>query len=72
MRVEGDHESRVISTIVVVVSGSTVLVRTLTASHRTFRDLIKTHGSHLGGVVISVLVAAPKGCGFEPGKDDGF
>jgi hypothetical protein len=28
--------------------------------------------SRLGGVVVSVLVIGPKGCGFEPGKDEGF
>jgi hypothetical protein len=27
---------------------------------------------HLGGVVVSVLATGPKGCGFEPGKGDGF
>jgi hypothetical protein len=26
----------------------------------------------LGGVVVSVLVTGPKGCGFEPGQDNGF
>jgi hypothetical protein len=28
--------------------------------------------SRLGGVVVSVLATGPKGCGFEPGKGDGF
>jgi hypothetical protein len=28
--------------------------------------------SRLGGVVVSVLATGPKGCGFEPGQDDGF
>jgi hypothetical protein len=28
--------------------------------------------SCLGGVVVSVLVSEPKGCGFKPGKGDGF
>jgi hypothetical protein len=31
--------------IIIIISGSTVLIRTLTASHRRFRNLIKTHGS---------------------------
>jgi hypothetical protein len=26
----------------------------------------------LGGVVVSVLATGPSGCGFEPGKGDGF
>jgi hypothetical protein len=30
--------------ITIIISGSTVLVRTLAASHRRFRNLIKTHG----------------------------
>jgi hypothetical protein len=29
-------------------------------------------GSRLGGVVVNVLATGPKGCGFEPGQDDGF
>jgi hypothetical protein len=29
-------------------------------------------GSRLDGVVVSVLAAGPKGCGFEPGQGDGF
>jgi hypothetical protein len=28
--------------------------------------------SHLGGVVVSVLATGPKGCGFKPGRVDGF
>jgi hypothetical protein len=28
--------------------------------------------SHLGGVVVSMLVTVPKGCWFEPGHCDGF
>jgi hypothetical protein len=28
--------------------------------------------SRVGGVVVSVLATGPKGCGFEPGQDDGF
>jgi hypothetical protein len=28
--------------------------------------------SHLGGVVVSVLVTGPKGCGFKPGQGGGF
>jgi hypothetical protein len=28
--------------------------------------------SRLGGVVVSVLAAGPKVCGFEPGQGDGF
>jgi hypothetical protein len=31
-----------------------------------------TPSSRLGGVVVSVLATGPKGCGFEPGQDDGF
>jgi hypothetical protein len=31
-----------------------------------------TPSSRLGGVVLSVLATGPKGCGFEPGKGDGF
>jgi hypothetical protein len=27
---------------------------------------------HLGGVMVSVLATGSKGCGFEPGQDDGF
>jgi hypothetical protein len=28
--------------------------------------------SRLGGVVVSVLATGPKGCGFKPGRGDGF
>jgi hypothetical protein len=30
--------------IIIIISGSTVLVRTLAASHRRFPNLIRTHG----------------------------
>jgi hypothetical protein len=32
----------------------------------------KLADGHLGGVVVSVLATGPKGCGFDPGQDDGF
>jgi hypothetical protein len=32
----------------------------------------KRFSSRLRGVVVSVLATGPKGCGFEPGKGDGF
>jgi hypothetical protein len=28
--------------------------------------------NHLGGVVVSVIATEPKGCGFKPGRVDGF
>jgi hypothetical protein len=31
-----------------------------------------TDNSCLSGVVVSVLAAGPKGCGFETGQGDGF
>jgi hypothetical protein len=34
----------VIIIIIIIISGSTALVKTLTASHRTFCSLTKTHG----------------------------
>jgi hypothetical protein len=35
-------------------------------------NTIHTNLGRLGGVVVSVLATAPKGCGFKPGQGDGF
>jgi hypothetical protein len=40
------------------------------ATNQSFR--IVCTDCRLHGVVVSVLVPEPKGCGFEPGQGDGF
>jgi hypothetical protein len=35
-------------------------------------QFVMPFSSHLGGVVVSVLASRPKGCGFKPGRGDGF
>jgi hypothetical protein len=38
----------------------------------SFNSVLTFVTSHLGGAVVSVFSTGPKGCGFEPGRGDGF